>query len=201
MLRAKIIEVTVDTMIRYGIKECRMDAISSSVRVSKKTVYDLFGSKQNLLREAVFHLIGLYKAQFEGVSEGGGSPLLAIVELNNVSLEQALNCSPSFYSDIAGNADLSELFRVEYILVMQSCYHRLFVDAKERGLLLCDINISDTLDFFEQQIRIMCEKKSLDAMRKMDNYTFVILTHLSGICTDKGREELLAVSAKNAPSK
>lgn len=196
MLRGKIIEVVINHLLKFGVKECRMDAIASHLRVSKKTVYDLFGSKQNLLHECIVELINYYKKQIEEAEGKWDSPLHSIIAINDISLRQALGCSPSFYNDIEGDASMSGLFEREYIVFLKESYYRQFARAKEMGLLPPDTNIDHTLDFFEQQMRIMSKENYMNAMRKMENYSFVILTHLSGICTDKGREALLAISTK-----
>lgn len=195
MLRDKIIEVATENLVRFGIKQCRMDAIASQLHISKKTIYDLLESKQNLLRECVGFLISSYKDQIERAQADTKSPLEAIVAINNISLRQALNCSPSFYSDIQSSVELSNIIEKEYIFSLKNSYYRQFIRAVEQGLLPENVNIADTIGFFKQQIGVMCKENSADAMRKMENYTFVILTHLSGICTDKGRAQLAAISA------
>lgn len=196
MLRGKIIEVVINHLLKFGVKECRMDAIASHLRVSKKTVYDLFGSKQNLIHECIGELINYYKKQFEEAQDNCDSPLQSIMKINDISLKQALGCSPSFYSDIEADAELSGLFSRDYIVSIKDSYYRQFARAIDMGFFPSEINIDHTLNFFEQQIRIMSKENYMDAMRKMENYSFVILTHLSGICTDKGREALLAISTK-----
>lgn len=197
MLRDKIIEVTADNLLKFGIKECRMDSLASSVRVSKKTIYDLFGSKQNLLRESICYMIDRYKGQIESVQCDDISSLEAILLINSLSLRHALECSPSFYNDIDSNVELSTLFMDGYVVALKQSYGRQFKESITGGLIAQGINIDDTLRFFEQQIRIMCKENSAIAIRKMDDYTFIILTHLSGICTDKGREALSLISMKN----
>lgn len=173
-----------------------MDVIAASVHVSKKTIYELLGNKQNLLYECVCYWIERHSAQIEQAELHSDSALATIIIINNLSLQQSLSCSPSFYNDIKSSSELAQLFEQKYLAAINACYAKQFNTCINQGLLQVDINISNTLQFFKQQIRIMYEETSADAIRKIDNYTFNILTHLSGICTDKGREELARISPK-----
>lgn len=196
MLKIKIIEVAAGNMAKFGIRECRMDLIASSIHVSKKTIYELFGSKQNLLYECVCFWINRFKEQIQQADLGSKSPLVAIVVLNNLALQQALNCSPSFHNDIKNRIELLTLFEQKYVAAINDSYEQQFIRSIQMGLFQKDINIHHTLNFFEQQIQDMYKQTYADALSKIDNYTFNIMTYLSGICTDKGREELAGIAPK-----
>lgn len=53
-----IVEQAMRMFIAEGIKSVRMDDIASRLSVSKRTLYELFGDKENLLFEAMLHLGG-----------------------------------------------------------------------------------------------------------------------------------------------
>lgn len=196
MLKRKIVEITANHLARFGIKECRMDRIATCVRVSKKTIYELFESKQNLLYESICFLIDHYKEQIEQTESRFESPLAAIIAVNNLSLQQFLNCSPSFRNDIKNRSELLKLFEQTYFAAINESYEKQFAKGVQMGLFPQNVNSSLMLTFFEQQIEAVCKESPADALRKIDSYAFNILTLLSGVCTDKGREELDRISPK-----
>lgn len=51
MLRERIVQEAISSFARYGIKRVSMDSIAHTLCISKKTVYDHFCSKQELLSE------------------------------------------------------------------------------------------------------------------------------------------------------
>lgn len=190
MLKYEIIEVVASELSRLGIKECRMDYIASSLSISKKTIYEYFGSKRNLLYDCVCFCISRNIEQIQSEELDSVSPLRAIARINNILLRQALNFCPAFHNDIRHDVELSKLMDSEYVAYVNECYVKYFEQGRRQGLLDKKITVSHALAFFDQQIRNMYEKTLSDTVTKIDNYSFNILTYLTGVCTDKGRKEL-----------
>ena len=46
----RIIAESTDLFVRYGVKSVRMDDIASRLGVSKRTIYELFGDRESLIR-------------------------------------------------------------------------------------------------------------------------------------------------------
>ena len=49
----RIIAESTDLFVRYGVKSVRMDDIASRLGVSKRTIYELFGDRESLIRTCV----------------------------------------------------------------------------------------------------------------------------------------------------
>ena len=52
----KIIEAAIRTFVRYGAKKTSMADIASKARVSRQTLYDLFGNKDELIVTSIQHV-------------------------------------------------------------------------------------------------------------------------------------------------
>lgn len=54
----RILEKIMPALMKNGLKATTMDSIASSLQMSKRTLYEIFGSKENMFREAhqYFHL-------------------------------------------------------------------------------------------------------------------------------------------------
>jgi AcrR family transcriptional regulator len=55
--RAQILDAAVEVFTRHGFAGTSMDEIAATARVSKPTVYARFGSKQDLLKAAIWHVV------------------------------------------------------------------------------------------------------------------------------------------------
>ena len=66
----KVVEHVSRMIVAMGVKSVRMDDVASSLGMSKRTLYELFGDKEELLYRSVLHLLDdRYKALSEQVSE------------------------------------------------------------------------------------------------------------------------------------
>ena len=55
--REKVVE-QVSTMIReFGLKSVRMDDVSNALGMSKRTLYEMFGDKEEMLYESLCHMM------------------------------------------------------------------------------------------------------------------------------------------------
>ncbi|MEM1367714.1 MAG: TetR/AcrR family transcriptional regulator [Cyanobacteria bacterium P01_H01_bin.15] len=67
----KIIEEAINTFIRYGAKKASMADIASAAGVSRQTLYDLFGSKDEIITASIRHVtrvsLAIVQTRWEGI--------------------------------------------------------------------------------------------------------------------------------------
>ncbi|WP_421858634.1 TetR/AcrR family transcriptional regulator [Oricola sp.] len=51
--KKRIIDAAIQTFVRYGTRKAAMSDIASAARLSRQTIYDLFGSKEDLIRACI----------------------------------------------------------------------------------------------------------------------------------------------------
>jgi AcrR family transcriptional regulator len=65
---ARILDAATDRFLNTGFYKVTMDEIASDLRMSKKTVYKFFPSKEVLLREIVHSIMKRVEAEVEGIA-------------------------------------------------------------------------------------------------------------------------------------
>lgn len=190
MLRGKIIETAVLDLARLGVRECSMNSIAARLHISKKTIYETFGSKQNMLCECIKFCIDRNIEQLRQEEQSRQSPIITLVALNRLALRHTLEFCPVFHHEIRYSAQLSTLIDNHYTSHLRESYVRCFMAGITRGVLVEDMNMHHALRFFDEQLRIMSRQSTWDALCRIENYAFTILTYLAGISTDTGRDEL-----------
>ena len=55
--REKIVDHVSQMILSLGVKSVRMDDVANSLGMSKRTLYELFGDKEELLSESIIHLM------------------------------------------------------------------------------------------------------------------------------------------------
>ena len=166
-----------------GIKAVRMDDIAVHCSMSKRTIYELFESRERLLEACTDMMLGKLSTLFENIAS----------KAQNVLEEFWLVFSASFDKPKIGRlmGELAKLYPVLAKQMSEKYYHdrlnsnhaRLKVGVEE-GLILPQLDLDYFAVTFTNHIFGLpaAEKYVLSDPRK------AIIIYLRGMATDKGRE-------------
>jgi TetR/AcrR family transcriptional repressor of mexJK operon len=103
--RAAIVRAALDTFVREGYTRAGVDAIAAAAGVSKRTIYDYYGDKQNLFVATLHETMAQHAADFQD---------LLVRTLGDVTdLEGALTSfGVAFATAIARSADRAAIMRL-----------------------------------------------------------------------------------------
>ncbi|HRT47038.1 MAG TPA: helix-turn-helix domain-containing protein [Bacteroidales bacterium] len=111
--RTKILEGAAELFRRYGIRSVTMDMIASHVGVSKRTIYEIFSDKNELLAGVLSLMASKQKNLIEKILSESENIIAAIFRLMEVHIEHIQSMSPGFFDDmkkfhqeLAGRKDL-----------------------------------------------------------------------------------------------
>lgn len=96
----KIIEGAAELFRRYGMKPVTMDMIASHLGISKRTIYELFADKDELIMGVLGSMARKQRNLVEmilGESENAITAIFRIIELN---IEHFQTMNPMFHEDI-----------------------------------------------------------------------------------------------------
>lgn len=190
MLKEQILQKAETGFARLGIKAVNMDSLASGLRISKKTLYRYFSSKEELLAECLKRYITRSKAQILHEAGKAGSVLEAILLINRTALCQALTLCPAFHEEMKRHARLQEMIVRYYIGFIRNESLKYFTRGQEEGLFVSHHNLRLTLDFMEDRLSLFAGCPSDPDGKQLENYAVTLFTYLAGICTDKGRSQL-----------
>ena len=185
-LKSRIIDYAMGEFYKRGVRAVKMDEISQGLHVSKRTVYEIFGDKEELL------LAGL-KIKSQEMREK--LEVYACNEAHNVvdiigyfyKLQMEVNSmvGVAFYEEIHRMPRVIEFFNQEH--------EREFADrvkflkaGVEEGLFRQDIDYSLTMELLSASMsEIMRNQlyKKYSMQEMFDNYFLVIIR---GFCTERG---------------
>ena len=152
--RKKIIETAIQLFNEYGCKAITMDKLASSLRISKRTLYEIFDNKESLMLECVTEVYRTIRAErLEFLKKTDESFLMALFITRNETTMSAryariLKDSERYYPELTQKLikNFSEHFK-ESLLKVFSC-------AKDKGDLRPDININEIVEAIDMNIRI-----------------------------------------------
>lgn len=99
MLREKVIQKATFLFSRDGIKNVSMDELASSLRISKRTIYQNFDNKEDILRNCILEEYKNLQQRFTKIISEADNTVIAFLQIIN---EYKSNNLPNgiFMSDV-----------------------------------------------------------------------------------------------------
>lgn len=100
VIKQRIIDAANHFFSRYGIKAITMDFLAKQLGISKKTIYDYFKDKDDLILQCVKLRILEHKNQFKEIVDNSSNIIAAVYEIGLKSQEIYQQTNPLFYLDL-----------------------------------------------------------------------------------------------------
>jgi AcrR family transcriptional regulator len=98
--RSKIIEGAAELFKKFGIKAVTMDMIASHLSISKRTIYEKFSDKDELLAGVLSEMARKQKELVLKVLDESENSIVAIFRLIEITLDHFQSMSPGFNDDM-----------------------------------------------------------------------------------------------------
>lgn len=191
--RDKIIEVALKLFLQNGVKSITIARIVQELHTSKRTIYNHFTDKLELLKACLANYHTRVKKENEEVLQGASNAIEAMGYMHQRIVYRASQTNPNFFNDILHY----------YPGLLQESYKNNGNFAHAELQMLGEWGIEDGL--FVQDLDIEVTSKTVLALLEMlkDNDRFpvsefskerltfgIMLPYLRGVCTLKGMEVL-----------
>ncbi len=128
-LKEKIVEAATKAFLARGVKAVKMDDIATSLSISKRTVYEIFGDKESLLFESV--KMGFEKRQAFMVDFSETHNVMEVVmEVYRQKVEDYQSINYRFYEDLRFYPQV-----MKYLDDVHQKSHHLFISFMQRGVI------------------------------------------------------------------
>ncbi len=183
--RERIIEYSFGEFMRKGIRQVRVDDIAAALRISKRTLYEMFEDKETLLIECLRDHSEKVKAAFHRLVESGAGPLEVYAYMFLSQRNELRNMNPVFLSDVKRYPKVRAYFESE-VDYRNECGRKFAEACVEHGLFIKGINYPLVLEISNMMGRKIMEqelykKYGIDAL-----FETMSLVHVRGLCTEKG---------------
>lgn len=188
-LRPAILEEAQRSFAQYGIKAVKMDDIARNLSISKRTVYELYATKEDLLCEVVEARQKEHERHMEMMVQQSDNTMDVLTGFLSMQLEDAANTNFNFFKDMVKYPKVAHLV---------SAYHErqraasavFFAKGVEEGFFLPTVDYKIFNFIGSGVIDMLCENDRYEGLTFSDlfyNYMYVIIR---GICTPKGLERI-----------
>ena len=99
-LRSRIIDGAAELFKTYGIKLVTMDLLASHLGMSKRTIYEVFKDKDELLTGVLEQMARKQQDLVEKILKESGNAIIAIFRMLEINIDHFQNMSPAFQADL-----------------------------------------------------------------------------------------------------
>jgi AcrR family transcriptional regulator len=190
MSKQTILITSLNIFAHFGIKRITMSQVANSIRISKRTLYTHFGSKEELINACLDYEGENISTMLEEIEQQTGNPVGRLVALTvKVNRHRTLYC-PAFYKDILHFYHASLKLDAIYSRV-RNRFTAYFKEGAGKGFFMPDRNYEVIAHVLMEQMVMQSKSRISDAYRST-----VLFTFLRGLCTEKG---LLALEKTASP--
>ena len=181
--KEEIIRITRELIARNGIRAVRVDEIAQTLGISKRTLYEMFADKNDLVGACLDYMSHQQRERIVACSKRrGGNALQKVLKLANEYMDNLYTVDPRFLSDIRHKVVYAEHYdehREFWLREITRCLEA----SRDEELLLPEI---DAPAFADRLMNTLYELRLRGTVRE-ELYLFC-RTILRGAATRKGIE-------------
>jgi TetR/AcrR family transcriptional regulator, cholesterol catabolism regulator len=187
--KQRIIEEAAEMFRTYGIRSVTMDMLASQMGISKRTIYEVFSDKDELLQGVLQWMTVRQKEMMTRIFSESENVIEAIFKMIAVMTDHYQKMSPAFQMDMRRlHGDIIKKMDKENSIPYISNNSEILKRGIDEGVFRNDINIELTNKCM-QEVAKMANDKSVfpeDAYTNNDILRNFYLNYLRGISTQKG---------------
>jgi len=201
-MKDKILHKSAEMFLNLGFKSVTMDDIAFELGVSKKTIYNHFSNKTDLVEEVTASVFEIVCTGIDLISSKESNPIEELYEIKRFTMEYLKNekTSPQYQLQKYYPKIYATLKKKQFG-VMQDCITENLKNGVEQGLYRASIDIGFISRIYFHGIMGLKDVDLFPLKQfSMNNIMeFYLEYHLRGICTEKGMEIVTKIITKNQP--
>ncbi len=174
------------------MKALTMDYVSSKLSISKRTLYEMFSSKQDMINRAVEYNTAYHIAAYKKILDTEENVLVALLKIYAEHKNFVIEASVEFFRDMDEYAATARMKREAYEARHIESFSAMLRRGIEEGVFRPDINFTFTTNIIRVQ---------MEALKRMEDffppdisleevYDNIILGFLRSLVSRKGFDVL-----------
>lgn len=184
-LKTRVMKSALQAFMQRGIKAVKMDDIAKELSVSKRTLYEMFGDKEELLYQCITSYDDQQRAVLAEYAAQGHDVIEILLQAYRMKIKEMRIISPSFYVDVLKYPKLAT-----HIKDNNERTRKGFVDFMRRGVeegyLRPDVNYEIVPNIFDAIGMYIPQSQLLQQYSVEELFSTYIMMSLRGLCTQRG---------------
>lgn len=187
--RSAVIEVAQKEFMTNGIKAVKMDNIASSLNMSKRTIYELFETKELLLEECIVKFQKEKEKKMASITKAAKGDLLKVlVGAFKYQVEIIPKVNAVFYDELSYYPNLVtrlENNNNEHDSQLLAFFH----EGVKQGIFRDTINYNLIIESFRNQLKSIVTNKLYNKYPLMDMFNSLTMVLFRGLVTEKALQQ------------
>jgi AcrR family transcriptional regulator len=199
-MKQKILNKAIDLFLTLGFKSVTMDDIAHEMRISKKTIYEHFKNKTELIKETTFQVFETISNGIDCICASNKNPIEELYEIKKfVMLHLRNDKSSPQYQLQKYYPEIYQTLRRKQFEVMQDCVLRNLSKGISSDLYRHDLDVEFVSRIYFLGITGIKDESifPFDKFPKIELMENYLDYHLRGIVTSKGLEILNTIKNNN----
>lgn len=192
-LRDRIVTVAFEMFMKFGIRNVTMDQLTGQLGISKRTLYETFRDKNELLREGLDYFTNLKRKEARQLVEKSDNVIRTIYTLARKGEEMKQKINPLFFEDIRKYYP-----GIHALMTKEGRYRDLSLTLKLINKGILDGLFKEGLDaelvnnFLHQVMNVVMNEEIFPRDRYTHEEIFrnIMMPYLIGISTQKGQKQI-----------
>lgn len=184
-LRQRILDTAMTLFKKKGIKAVRMDDIATEMAISKRTLYEIYSNKEDLLYECVRNENEVLMKKLGDYARTAENEMAVVAYFIKLRLKDLGSINPLFFTEMEKYERIVSFFRTNS--AKQTAHSQEFMRSGiEHGFFRSDLNY-DIINMMGDAAMNYVMRTRLYEKYKLNEifHTFVIV-FMRGCCTEKG---------------
>ena len=188
-LRSKILDAAMRAFRDKGIRAVKMDDVAAELKISKRTIYEIFGNKELLLSEGIKKYYDERRQNMVVQTSHCKNVIDIVVFVFRKKIDEIRSTNPQFYADLPQYPKVASFLKSQReSLSAESA--KFFERGKQEGYFREEINQELVSILFEAQNMYILEHRLYQKFSFEEIFTNIAFLTLRGICTEKGLKVL-----------
>jgi len=172
-----------------GIKSVTMEQISKTLHISKRTIYELYTNKENILIEVLQVSHKRKKIHMEEFAKHCNNVMDILIEVLRLQMESSATTHPYFFRDLA-KYPKAEKMLAKFQEEQQEASSDFFERGVDEGYFLSNIDFRTFMRIMSAMHLVLRNDGKLNTITFQELLNNYICVLMRGICTQKGLVEL-----------
>lgn len=196
-----LLEAVYEILIDKGVKSTTMDSIARKLRISKRTLYEMYDDKTDLITRALEYHAEQHQKKCEEIAASSSNLIEALVKIFKSHRDELFRVNVRFFKDMDR---LHPKYRDDYDTRHNAIRQKMismFHKGVEQGVFRSDLNFAAIARIIELQMEsvIRMEEIYTGDLTVTDIFDTVSICYLRAIASKKGLEILDSTIQKYFP--
>ena len=188
-LRTKILHCALCNFREKGIKAVKMDDIANQLSVSKRTLYEIFNKKEDLLFACVKSHDEEMRQRLETLIQKNDTVMDILAAFLRLHIVESCHTNPLFYAELPKYPKVMEYIDRKHDTQREQSIG-FMLKGVEEGFFREDVNYTVITHMTEVFMQNVMDTQYYHTFPMPESVKNVILLVLRGVCTEKGLQRL-----------